>query len=102
MKSFASQVDEYTWKVVDAGGQRVERRKWPHAMQNLSCVLFWTSLADYDCPSDVNGHETKMHESLSVFEDVVCSDAMTNVSLVLFLNKMVRPNLSTKREGFIL
>lgn len=34
--------------MVDVGGQRSERRKWIHCLENVTAIIFIASLSDYD------------------------------------------------------
>jgi hypothetical protein len=77
----------------------VERRKWPAAMQNLNGILYWVSLNDFDAPCEIPTLKTKMHESLSVFRDLVTSDEGGQSCVILFLNKLVRPRSKCPRSN---
>jgi len=39
------------FRVYDAGGQRAERRKWIHAFENVTALIFVASLTEYDVGS---------------------------------------------------
>lgn len=81
------QVKDWVWQLVDVGGQRVERKKWPAITANRNAILFWASLNDYDAEPEVGNMKTRMHESLGVWAEVVQSPDAGNVPIVLFLNK---------------
>ena len=38
----------YTYRMVDVGGQRSERKKWIHAFDNVHAVLFVAAINEYD------------------------------------------------------
>ncbi len=42
------QVGKYTWNLVDPGGQRAERRKWPHFFQGIVGMIFIAALDEWD------------------------------------------------------
>jgi GTPase SAR1 family protein len=75
--------------IVDVGGQRSERRKWLHCFDNVTCIIYLTSLDEYDMKL-VEDHKTnRMEESLDLFRQVTGSQIFqdSNVSWILFLNK---------------
>ncbi|KAJ7229478.1 G-protein alpha subunit-domain-containing protein [Mycena rebaudengoi] len=41
-------VGELRYKVIDASGQRSERKKWLYFFENVEAILFCASLSDYD------------------------------------------------------
>lgn len=38
----------WMFKMMDVGGQRNERRKWIHCFEDVTAVLFFVSLSEYD------------------------------------------------------
>ena len=79
---------EYTFKLkdtyflfVDVGGQRSERRKWINCFENVTAMLYVTSLSDYDSlmsadelkSSNTDSSEkiNRMKESLDLFNTIV-------------------------------
>lgn len=79
---------EYTFKLkntyflfVDVGGQRSERRKWINCFENITSMLYVTSLSDYDSlmssdelkASDTNYTDkiNRMKESIDLFNTIV-------------------------------
>lgn len=37
-----------TYRMVDVGGQRSERRKWIHCFENVTSIIFLVALSEYD------------------------------------------------------
>ncbi len=79
---------EYTFKLkgayfmfLDVGGQRSERRKWINCFENVTSMLFVTSLSDYDLTmspdelktsnSSNQGEINRMKDSLDLFYTIV-------------------------------
>jgi len=77
----------FTFRVVDVGGQRSERRKWIHCFQDVTAVLYVVSLADYDLTMEEDPTTNRLTESLDLFNKVVNNAFFVNVDVVLFLNK---------------
>jgi len=81
--------DQYTWNMVDVGGQRPERTKWEMIMKEdeLSAVIFIVALDEYNVLS-VDDGASKLEVSIGLFKEVVEGVKETNGTVVLFLNKM--------------
>ena len=66
---------------VDVGGQRSERRKWINCFENVTSMLFVTSMSDYDLtmsPDELKASNSKglteinrMKDSLDLFSTLV-------------------------------
>ena len=44
----AFKVGELTYKLIDVGVQRSERRKWIHCFENVTALVYVVSLSEYD------------------------------------------------------
>lgn len=94
-----------TYKMVDVGGQRSERKKWIHVFDNVQVVLFLVAISGYDhvLVEDRNGvsicsaianylvadiAQNQMHEALMLFESISNSKYFDRSALILFLNKI--------------
>eukprot|EP00013_Stygamoeba_regulata_P026263 CAMPEP_0177658638 /NCGR_PEP_ID=MMETSP0447-20121125/16935_1 /TAXON_ID=0 /ORGANISM="Stygamoeba regulata, Strain BSH-02190019" /LENGTH=351 /DNA_ID=CAMNT_0019163293 /DNA_START=103 /DNA_END=1158 /DNA_ORIENTATION=+ len=76
-----------TFKLIDVGGQRSERRKWINCFEGVTSLLFCASLSDYDMVLE-EAHETnRMLESLLLFKELMNLDPFANKPVILFLNK---------------
>eukprot|EP00004_Rigifila_ramosa_P013184 TRINITY_DN2906_c0_g1_i1.p2 TRINITY_DN2906_c0_g1~~TRINITY_DN2906_c0_g1_i1.p2 ORF type:complete len:158 (-),score=39.77 TRINITY_DN2906_c0_g1_i1:37-510(-) len=71
----------------DVGGQRSERKKWIHYFDNVTAVLFVTSLSEYDQMLYEDETQNRMLESLKLFAEICNSKHFVNKSMILFLNK---------------
>lgn len=87
-------VQDYSFKfrgtslqLTDVGGQRSERSKWIHCFTEVSCLLFFVSMAEYDLVLEEDGATNRMLESLTLFEEVTNSRWFANTPVALFLNK---------------
>ncbi|KAF5364804.1 hypothetical protein D9758_009337 [Tetrapyrgos nigripes] len=76
-----------TMRVIDVGGQRSERKKWIHCFQDVTSILFFSALSEYDQALREDKTQNGMHESLSVFESICTSPWFCDTSFILFLNK---------------
>ena len=54
-------VDGVPLRMVDVGGQRTERKKWMHCFDQVTCVLYFISLSEYNqtLHEDMNTLRTK-------------------------------------------
>jgi len=81
------QVEKYQWTLIDVGGQKVERRKWIHSQQNLTAVIFFAALDEYDVQNEEAG-KFGIDESLDVWADTINTETFSSgLPIFLFLNK---------------
>jgi len=80
-------VKKSTLLVMDVGGQRIERSKWIHSFDDVTCVLFVASVSEYDQVLDEDRYVNRLDEALEVFQQTVNSRWFRNKSVQLFLNK---------------
>ncbi|XP_077593582.1 guanine nucleotide-binding protein subunit alpha-14-like [Stigmatopora nigra] len=81
------QVKGVTFRMVDVGGQRSERRKWIHCMDNVVAIIFLAALNEYDRVLLEDPKHNRMQESLALFKTIVEYPWFGNTSFILFLNK---------------
>jgi len=85
------EVEKTSFKMVDVGGQRSERKKWFHCFAEVTAVLFCVALNEYDEKLFEDERVNRMVESLNLFKEV-CNNKFFNnatnpTSMILFLNK---------------
>ncbi|ETE70440.1 Guanine nucleotide-binding protein G(z) subunit alpha, partial [Ophiophagus hannah] len=99
---------ELTFKMVDVGGQRSERKKWIHCFEGVTAIIFCVELSGYDLKlyednqTDADDKsmlcsgclmflhpfpQSRMAESLRLFDSICNNNWFINTSLILFLNK---------------
>lgn len=74
--------------VVDVGGQRVERTKWVHCFDDVTCVFFVVAVSEFDQTLKEDTRVNRLIESLEVFDQCVNSKWLRDKPITLFLNKM--------------
>ncbi|KAJ3436615.1 guanine nucleotide-binding protein g(o) subunit alpha [Anaeramoeba flamelloides] len=79
--------DNLKFRLWDVGGQRNERRKWIHCFQDVTSVLFVTSLSEYDQKLFEDSSVSRIKESLLLFDEICNSRWFTETSIILFFNK---------------
>lgn len=79
---------DMTFRMMDVGGQRSERKKWIHCFEGVQCLLFLAALSGYDQSliEDVNANQ--MHEALMLFDSLVNGEWFREKPIILFLNKI--------------
>lgn len=75
------------FSVYDVGGQRSERRKWLHAFDQVSAIIFITAISEYDQVLTEDNTTNRLAESMMVFSEVCNNKHFVNSSMILFLNK---------------
>jgi hypothetical protein len=76
-----------SFRMVDVGGQRNERKKWIHCFEGVTAIIFITSLSEYDCVLEEDGVTNRMRESLHLFSDIINNQWFRDTPVILFLNK---------------
>jgi len=79
--------DHMSFRVVDVGGQRSERRKWIHCFDCVTSVIFCASLNGYDQVLREDRTQNRLHEAILLFDEVANSNCFQKNDIILFLNK---------------
>lgn len=80
-------INSLQFKVLDAGGQRSERKKWIHCFEDITAVLFVLAVSEYDQNLFEDERVNRMHESIVLFDSLCNSKWFVNTPFILFLNK---------------
>lgn len=72
---------------VDVGGQRNERKKWMHAFEGVTAIVFIVALSEYDQNLEEDRSQNRMVESLKLFKDVCDNKVFTTTAIIIFFNK---------------
>ncbi|KAH9970775.1 G-protein alpha subunit [Russula compacta] len=76
-------------RVLQVYGQRCARRKWIHLFADVTSIMFYASLSDYDEPGfAVRDQPTRLVESFNLFEAIVNSRWFSKTSIILFLTQL--------------
>merc|ERR1712137_432420 len=81
------ELEDFSFRMLDVGGQRSERRKWIHCFDCVTSVLFCTSLSEYDQTLREDDSQNRMKESLLLFDEIRNSPWFKQTPFMLFLNK---------------
>ena len=84
---FKFETDGIIINVIDVGGQRSERRKWLHCFMNVTAIVFFVALSEYDMGLREDPNVKRMHESLALFRDLINGPWFKDTAIILFLNK---------------
>jgi len=80
-------IDSNDFKIFDVGGQRNERKKWIHCFSEVTAVLFVAAMSEYDMVLYEDEDTNRMHEALTLFDEICNSRYFKKTSMILFLNK---------------
>ncbi|XP_037826578.1 guanine nucleotide-binding protein subunit alpha-11-like [Lucilia sericata] len=78
-------VSNVTFRLIDVGGQRSERRKWIHCFDDVKAIIFLVAISEYDQVLKENEERNRLKESKSIFESI--SKFFQNTPIIMFLNK---------------
>ena len=76
------------FRMMDVGGNRLERKKWIHIFDNVKAVIFLAALSDYDLALPEDRERNRMVENLGLFESICNNQCFKKTSMILFLNKL--------------
>lgn len=76
------------FKILDAGGQRSERKKWIHCFQDITCACFVLAVSEYDQMLFEDDKVNRIYEAIMLFDSLVNSKWFANTPFILFLNKV--------------
>lgn len=78
---------DLTYRMIDVGGQRTERKKWIHCFEDITAMLFLAALSEYDQLLFEDETINRMKEALTLFGSICQSRWFAHTSIILFLNK---------------
>jgi GTPase SAR1 family protein len=81
-------IDGNSFKMIDVGGQRNERKKWIHCFEGVTAVLFVAAISEYDQVLYEDEKKNRLTEALEVFENICNQKYFKDTVFILFLNKM--------------
>jgi len=81
------EIDSLTFRIIDVGGQRAERRKWLPCFADVTSVLFIVGVSEYDQQLREDSQQNRMMESLTLFDHVCNSVYFKTTNFILFFNK---------------
>lgn len=77
----------FKFNLIDVGGQRNERKKWMHCFQDVTAIMFLVAISEYDQMLFEDESVNRIHESLTLFSEVINSAWFRKTHMILFLNK---------------
>lgn len=82
------EIGEQRFRMVDVGGQRSERRKWINCFENVSAIIFFVSLAEYNLMLEEDETVLRIEESANLFRQLITNRWFSGIDVLLFLNKI--------------
>jgi len=79
--------NSYDFVVIDVGGQRSERRKWIHCFQDVTAILFFAPLSEYNQRLEEDSSQMRMNESLTLFLETCACSWFESLPIIVFYNK---------------
>ncbi|KAG9051661.1 Guanine nucleotide-binding protein alpha-2 subunit [Tulasnella sp. UAMH 9824] len=81
-------VGELPIRILDVSGLQSERKKWIHCFEAVTSIIFCAALSHYDQVLWEDKEQTRMTESLTLFDSIVNSRWFSRMSVILFLTKI--------------
>ncbi|KAL1495780.1 hypothetical protein AB1Y20_016642 [Prymnesium parvum] len=80
------QANKTKFRVIDVGGQRMERPKW-NLTGEITAVIFVCALTEYNQVLREDVKQNRLKESINLF-DIACNRRYPDKPIILFLNKL--------------
>ena len=75
------------YRMVDTGGTRSKRRKWIHAFDNFTSIVYCFALSEYDLNLFESVNENRLEESFNLLKTMSHYPMLKDTPFFLFLNK---------------
>lgn len=79
--------EKIKYQIVDVGGQKNERKKWMHCFDDVKCILFLCSLAEYNQVLFEDAKQNRMDDSVKLLNDMSKKQIFENTPFFVFMNK---------------
>lgn len=80
-------IGDLTYRMLDVGGQRSERKKWIHCFDDVTAIIFMVAISEYDQVLFEDESVNRINESLMLFKSICAMDWFSQTSIILFMNK---------------
>ena len=75
------------FEIYDVGGQKGQRKNWIKCFDNVTCVLFVVSIAEYDQVLEEEQTTNRMQDSIQLFGEIVNGKYFLHTPFIIFFNK---------------
>uniref|UniRef100_A0A7S2RHV6 Uncharacterized protein n=1 Tax=Rhizochromulina marina TaxID=1034831 RepID=A0A7S2RHV6_9STRA len=81
-------IDGVNFEIFDVGGQKSERRKWIRCFDNVTAIVFFVGISEYDQMMHEDETTNRMEDAIGLFHETVTNEAFEKTSVCVFLNKV--------------
>lgn len=81
-------INSFKFQVLDAGGQRLERKKWINCFENVTAILFVVAVSEYDQVLFEDERVNRMREAIVLYDTLCNSQWFANTPFIFFMNKI--------------
>jgi len=75
------------WRIYDVGGARNQRQAWAPYFEDVNAIIFLAPISVFDQVLTEDPRVNRLEDSLLLWRSVVSNKLLSNVNIVLFLNK---------------
>ncbi|KAF9535709.1 G-alpha-domain-containing protein [Crepidotus variabilis] len=75
------------WRIYDVGGARNQRQAWAPYFEDVNAIIFLAPISAFDQVLSEDPRVNRLEDSLLLWKSVVSNKLLSNVNIVLFLNK---------------
>ncbi|KIO06988.1 hypothetical protein M404DRAFT_998427 [Pisolithus tinctorius Marx 270] len=76
------------WKIYDVGGARNQRSAWAPYFDDVNAIIFLAPISAFDQVLAEDARVNRLEDSFQLWKSLVSNKLLTNVSIILFLNKI--------------
>eukprot|EP01126_Amoeba_proteus_P032278 TRINITY_DN3150_c0_g2_i1.p1 TRINITY_DN3150_c0_g2~~TRINITY_DN3150_c0_g2_i1.p1 ORF type:complete len:194 (-),score=50.73 TRINITY_DN3150_c0_g2_i1:433-1014(-) len=80
-------VDSTLWEFIDVGGQRTERRKWLHLFDDITALVYLTSLDFFNKTVEEDPNQNRLDEDVNLFRQMIVHPSLPKI-WIFFQNKV--------------